>query len=543
MTPEWIYLLKANVGIALFYAFYKLFCQRDTFFQWRRIALLSFLGMSFVYPLLNIQHWVKEQPSMYELAAYYATFMDEGEHVSAPVTATSEIPGILTICYYLYLIGVVVLSIRFLVQLLSILRMRWIGKATTLNGQCIISLPCYVSPFSFFQWIFIHLPMLDKESQHEILMHEKTHAKQWHSVDVIISEIINIVCWFNPFMWLLKSEIRLNLEYLADNKVVETSIDHKQYQYHLLGLTHISKQTGLYNNFNVSHLKRRIIMMNKKRTRTAGRIKYALFAPLAAALLLVSNIEAVARTVEKVMDASEATNTVPQDKPKEDQIFQICEVPPQFPGGVVEWMKFLSANMKYPAEAKEKKQEGRVIVQFIVEKDGSITNAKVVRGVSPLLDQEALRVVGIMPKWNPATQRGQAVRVQYTLPVMFSLNGKIDEMQQHQVNMKPNEKGIYNLVEEPASFPGGMANCLKFLSENVKYPEDCKKEGIQGRVIAQFIIDKDGSVKDVKIVRGVHPSLDKEAIRVIEAMPKWTPGKVKGEPVKCQYTLPIAFKI
>ena len=543
MTPEWIYLLKANVGIALFYAFYKLFCQRDTFFQWRRIALLSFLGMSFVYPLLNIQHWVKEQASMYELATYYATFMDEGENISAPVTATSEIPGILIICYYLYLIGVVVLSIRFLVQLLSILRMRWIGKATTLNGQRIISLPCYVSPFSFYQWIFIHLPMLDKESQHEILMHEKTHAKQWHSVDVIISEIINIVCWFNPFMWLLKSEIRLNLEYLADNKVVETSIDHKQYQYHLLGLTHISKQTGLYNNFNVSHLKRRIIMMNKKRTRTAGRIKYALFAPLAAALLLVSNIEAVARTVEKVMDASEATNTVPQDKPKEDQIFQICEVPPQFPGGVVEWMKFLSANMKYPAEAKEKKQEGRVIVQFIVEKDGSITNAKVVRGVSPLLDQEALRVVGIMPKWNPATQRGQAVRVQYTLPVMFSLNGKIDEMQQHQVNMKPNEKGIYNIVEEPASFPGGMANCLKFLSENVKYPEDCKKEGIQGRVIAQFIIDKDGSIKDVKIVRGAHPSLDKESIRVIESMPKWTPGKVKGEPVKCQYTLPIAFKI
>ena len=543
MTPEWIYLLKANVGIALFYAFYKLFCQRDTFFQWRRIALLSFLGMSFVYPLLNIQHWVKEQPSMYELAAYYATFMDEGENISAPVTATSEIPGILTICYYLYLIGVVVLSLRFLVQLLSILRMRWIGRVTTLNGQRIISLPCYVSPFSFFQWIFIHLPMLDKESQHEILMHEQTHAKQWHSVDVIISEIINIVCWFNPFMWLLKSEIRLNLEYLADNKVVETSIDRKQYQYHLLGLTHISKQTGLYNNFNVSHLKRRIIMMNKKRTRTAGRIKYALFAPLAAALLLVSNIEAVARTVEKVMDASEATNTVPQDKPKEDQIFQICEVPPQFPGGVVEWMKFLSANMKYPAEAKEKKQEGRVIVQFIVEKDGSITNAKVVRGVSPLLDQEALRVVGIMPKWNPGTQRGQAVRVQYTLPVMFSLNGEIDEIQQHQVEIKPNEKGIYNIVEEAASFPGGMANCLKFLSENVKYPEDCKKEGIQGRVIAQFIIDKDGSVIDVKIVRGVHPSLDKEAIRMIEAMPKWTPGKVKGEPVKSQFTLPIAFKI
>ena len=542
MTPEWIYLLKVNVGIALFYAFYKLFCQRDTFFQWRRIALLSFLGMSFVYPLLNIQHWVKEQPSMYELAAYYATFMVEGESVSAPTPITNELPSILTIGYYLYIIGIVVLSIRFLVQLFSILRMRWIGKVSILNGQRIISLPCYVSPFSFFQWIFIHLPMLDKESQHEILMHEQTHAKQWHSIDVVLSEIINIICWFNPFMWLLKSEIRLNLEYLADNKVVETSVDRKQYQYHLLGLTHISKQTGLYNNFNVSHLKRRIIMMNKKRTRTAGRIKYALFAPLAAALLLVSNIEAVARTVEKVMEAPEATKTVPQDEPKEDQIFQICEEIPQFPGGMVECMKFLGSNIKYPAEAVAKKLEGRVIVQMIIEKDGSITNTKVVRGVNPLLDEEALRVVSAMPKWIPGKQRGQAVRVQYTLPIMFSLNGKTDEMQHHQVKIKPNENGIYNIVEEPASFPGGMAECMKFLAENIKYPEDCKKEGIQGRVIAQFIIDKDGSIKNVKVIRGVHPSLDKESIRIIESMPKWTPAKVKGEPVKCQFTLPVAFK-
>ena len=416
MTPEWIYLLKANVGIALFYAFYKLFCQRDTFFQWRRIALLSFLGMSFVYPLLNIQHWVKEQPSMYELATYYATFMDESENVSDPVTATSEIPGILTICYYLYLIGVVVLSLRFLVQLLSILRMRWIGKATTLNGQRIISLPCYVSPFSFFQWIFIHLPMLDKESQHEILMHEKTHAKQWHSVDVIISEIINIVCWFNPFMWLLKSEIRLNLEYLADNKVVETSIDHKQYQYHLLGLTHISKQTGLYNNFNVSHLKRRIIMMNKKRTRTAGRIKYALFAPLAAALLIASNISCI--STEK----QEETVEVQESRSAEEQVFQVVEQMPEFPGGMGECMKWLQANIKYPMEAKEKGEHGRVIVQFIVERDGSITEPKVARGVSPTLDAEALRIVSIMPKWKPAKQRGQVVRVKYTIPVMFRLN-------------------------------------------------------------------------------------------------------------------------
>ena len=539
MTPEWIYLLKVNVGIALFYAFYKLFCQRDTFFQWRRIALLSFLGMSFVYPLLNIQHWVKEQPSMYELAAYYATFMVEGESISAPAPTTNELPSIMSICYYLYIIGIVVLSIRFLVQLFSILRMRWIGKVSILNGQRIISLPCQVSPFSFFQWIFIHLPMLDKESQHEILMHEQTHAKQWHSIDVVFSEIINIICWFNPFMWLLKSEIRLNLEYLADNKVVETSIDRKQYQYHLLGLTHISKQTGLYNNFNVSHLKRRIIMMNKKRTRTAGRIKYALFAPLAAALLIASNISCI--STEKQEEAVE----VQESRSAEEQVFQVVEQMPEFPGGMGECMKFLGQNIKYPKEAIEKGIQGRVIVQMIVERDGSITNTKVVRGVDPLLDAEALRVVNQSPKWIPGKQRGQAVRVKYTLPVMFRLSNDSSESKPAETSReaKVGENGEYMVCEEMPEFPGGMAECMKYLGKNVKYPEDCKKEGVDGRVIVQFVVYEDGSIKDAKVVRGIHPSLDKEALRVVEGMPKWKPGKQDGKAVKVKYTIPVSFKL
>ena len=277
MAPEWIYLLKANVGIALFYAFYKLFCQRDTFFQWRRFALLSFLGISFIYPLLNIQDWVKEQPAMYELADYYATWMATEE-----ITATTpmiidapQLPSLLTIGIYLYYIGVIVMSLRFVTQLGSVLRMRWKGKTTTIDGQRIISIPTEADPFSFFGWIFLHLPGLKDESRQEILKHEQTHARQWHSMDVILCELINIVCWFNPFAWLIKTEIRLNLEYLADNKVAETTSDCKLYQYHLLHLVNKNVQTGLCNNFNVSHLKHRIIMMNKKRTHTAGRIKYA----------------------------------------------------------------------------------------------------------------------------------------------------------------------------------------------------------------------------------------------------------------------------
>ena len=540
MAPEWIYLLKVNVGIALFYAFYKLFCQRDTFFQWRRIALLSFLGISFLYPLFDIQDWVMEQPAIYELADYYTTLTSNEEATVTPVVSEIPLqqPDLLTICTYLYYMGVLVMSLRFIIQLLSILRIRYQGKAIYLNGQRIISLPSEANPFSFFGWIFLYLPQLEEESQEEILMHEQTHARHWHSVDVIVSEIVNIVCWFNPFSWLLKGEIRLNLEYLADNQVTQTLNDSKQYQYHLLGLAHTNSKTGLYNNFNVSHLKHRIIMMNKKRTRTVGRIKYALFAPLAAALLIASNISGT--STENKKDSAEAT----ESRAVEGEVFQVVEEMPEFPGGMAECMKWLGQNIKYPAEAIEKGIQGRVIVQMIVERDGTITNANVVRGVDPLLDKEALRVVNLSPKWKPGMQRGQAVRVKYTLPVMFRLGEASDNKEADtQQEAKIDENGIHQVCEEMPEFPGGMQECMKWLGKNIKYPTTAKEKGIQGRVIVQFVVERDGSITEPKVVRGVDPDLDKEALRVISIMPNWKPGMQKGKAVRVKYTLPVAYRL
>ena len=541
MAPEWIYLLKVNVGITLFYAFYKLFCQRDTFFRWRRYALLSFLGISFLYPLIDIQNWVKEQPAMNELADYYATLMVDETIVASPtVTDAPQLPSLMTIAMYIYLVGVIALSLRFLTQLLSICRMRWNGKSVYLNGQRIISLSSEANPFSFFDWIFIYLPQLDKESRDEILTHEQTHARQWHSLDVIISEIINIICWFNPFSWLLKTEIRLNLEYLADNQVTETMNDCKQYQYHLLGLAHTKKETGLCNNFNVSHLKRRIIMMNKKRTRTAGRIKYALFAPLAAALLLASNISCISS--EKQEEMIEPT----ESRAADGEVFQVVEEMPEFPGGMAECMKFLGKNIKYPAEAIEKGIQGRVIVQMIIEKDGTLTNAKIARGVDPLLDQEALRVVNLSPKWIPGKQRGEAVRVKYTLPVMFKLGNDAPESKSDDTptrEAKVDENGVYMVCDEMPEFPGGMAECMKWLGANINYPETAQKNGVQGRVIVQFVVNTDGSIIEPQVARGIDPELDAEALRLINAMPKWKPGKQQGKAVKVKYTLPIAYRL
>jgi len=512
MALEWIYLLKVNVGITLFYAFYKLFFQRDTFFRWRRISLLAFIATSFIYPLINIQQWVQSQPAINELGNIYANWfmLEEVEILSTP--NKTQIPNTASLITYIYYIGAILLSLRFIIQLCSIIRMRFMGKVEELNGQRIINMPTEVSPFSFFQWIFVYKPSLQEDNQQEILTHEQTHVEQGHSFDVIFSEMANIVCWFNPFMWLLKSEIRLNLEYLADKKVADSlQQDTKVYQYHLLGLASQKNKTGLYNNFNVSHLKRRIIMMNKKRTRMTGYLKYALFAPLAIALLLVSNISCTSTTEEAL---------------------QVCDQMPEFPGGMGECMKFLSKNIRYPEEAMKNDVQGRVIIQFVVKKDGSISNPTVAKSVDPLLDEEALRVINAMPKWKPGMHEGKAVNVKYTIPVSFKLT-----------NESVDENGVYMVCDQMPMYPGGMLECMKYLQKNIQYPQEAKEKGIHGRVIVQFIVEKDGSIKDTKVVRGIDPSLDNEALRVINAMPKWEPGKHKGEAVSVKYTVPVAFKL
>ncbi len=565
MTPELIYLLKVNAGIALFYAFYKLFCCRDTFFVWRRTALLSFLVLSFVYPLLNIQAWVKEQPAISELADYYALLMMED--VTAPTFAekanTLPVPDLMTVLWTVYLCGVVLLSARFLIQQLSILRMVLLSKEVTVDGIRVRSLATPANPFSFGRWIFLYLPGLEGKERQEVLLHEGTHVRQGHSIDVVLSEIVNILCWINPFSWLLKTEIRLNLEYLADRKVVETVSDARPYQYHLLGLANQRIQTGLYNYFNVSHLKNRIMMMNKERTHMTGRIKYALFAPLAAALLLVSNIEAVARTAERIMEETPETMdvktqeavaeapapTTDQDnKPKvtydeKSKSYLVVEEMPEFPGGMGACLKFLSSNVQYPESAKKAGTQGRVIIQGIVEKDGTFSNIKIVRAVSPELDAEAIRVAKTMPKWTPGKLKGEAVRCKYTLPVTFKLDNEAPAQKTERKDIKPDANGNYNVADHMPEYPGGMAACLKFLADNLQYPESAKKAGTQGRVIIQGVVKKDGTFTDIKVVRSISSELDAEAIRVAKTMPKWTPGKHQGETVSVKYTLPVTFKL
>ena len=585
------YFLKINVAIALFYAFYRLFFYKDTFFTWRRVALLCFFAVSAVYPLLNIQTWITAQEPMVAMADLYADIVLP-EFTLTPEKTTFDWKAILLqTAGFVYWGGVALLAARFLIQLAGIIRLAFRSRKTKIGNTNVHLLKQASGPFSFFHWIFIHPTSHTEDELSEILTHEQTHANQWHSIDVLVSEIVCTFCWFNPFAWLMKREIRTNLEYLADNRVLETGHDSKAYQYHLLGLSHHKAAATIYNSFNVLPLKKRIKMMNKKRTKEIGRTKYLMFLPLAALLMIVSNIEAVARTTKKiaaeVIEAVDAKTgqavpevQAPQVAPLPEQdtktvtykgkvvdkdtldnpIFEVVEHMPEFPGGGMPvLMEYLSKNIKYPEAAMKKGTQGRVTVQFVVEKDGSIANARVLRGIDPELDKEAVRVISAMPKWKPGTQKGEAVRVKYTVPVMFRLTenntqvkyapieSKIDEMvvvgYAPEEATYPEEVTVFEVVEKMPEYPGGMSAMMEFIGKNIKYPVAAQKAKIQGRVVIQFIVDKEGNIICPRVIRGADPLLDAEAIRLTTIMPKWKPGMQRGQAVNVKYTVPIMFRL
>ena len=226
----------------------------------------------------------------------------------------------------------------------------------------------------------------------------------------------------------------------------------------------------------------------------------------------------------EVMDPLSTVNNI------EYEVFTVVEVMPEYPGGMDELGIFLSNNIKYPIKALKDGVEGRVFVNFVVGKDGSVIDSKVIRGIGSGCDEEAIRVIESMPNWIPGKQRGQAVNVSYNLPIRFALDEKEKDT-------------IFKVVEVMPVFPGGEKKLMSYLGNNIKYPEKAKKDGVKGRVFITFVVEKDGRIDNVELLRGIGSGCDEEAMRVIKSMPKWSPGMTNGEPVRVQYNLPIKFAL
>jgi len=303
MNPIFIYFLKVNIAIALFYLFYRLFFAGDTFWKTRRIYLISSIIISFVYPFFSIENWLQSQPSIQTMVANYALLQE--------ITVTPENQSGLfsfeNILWAVYGLAVFGLVSRLIVQLISILQIKFQGKRETVQEVNIIAIDKKIIPFSFFGTIYMNPALHSENETKQILTHELTHVRQGHSFDVLAGELLSIVCWFNPASWLMKREIRQNLEFLADSNVLESGIDTKTYQYYLLQLSYQTLDLKLTNKFNVSPLKKRIVMMNQQKSRKSTVLKYLLIAPLTFSLVLLSNAETLASSAKQILNNENPT--------------------------------------------------------------------------------------------------------------------------------------------------------------------------------------------------------------------------------------------
>lgn len=466
-----IYLIKVNASIILFYLCYKMLFQRDTFWMLRRTYLMVSVLFSFIYPLFSIEGWLKKQEPI--MSAISSIQLDE--LVISPSGVRNL--GLFTVENVLWAVfGLVALfmTFHFLIQFYTIVRRRLKGTKTSLMHIPIIRIDEKITPFSFFQWIFINPKLYSESETAVILEHELTHVRQFHSVDVIVAQIQKMFCWFNPAAWLLEREIRHNLEYLADNQVLNSGFEPKKYQYHLLSLSYEPAESKLGNQFNVSPIKKRIKMMNSKKTKKSGLLKYALIIPIALVMLLMSTMQdMIAATKNSVLEQTPQEVKIPissskivqgkrtsvdpekkgitiaeikehkekesaeldeivvvgyssnekQDSEKDKKVFDVVEVPPVFAGGEKAMFEYLSKNIRYPVEAQKQKIQGRVVVQFVVNDEGKVSNAKIVYSIDTYLDAEALRIINAMPDWTPGKQGGKNVSVRYVLPIQFKLQG------------------------------------------------------------------------------------------------------------------------
>lgn len=516
-----IYLIKINVALMLLYGFYRLTVSRDTFFDLRRLTLWLIYAVALMVPAFNLEYWVRETPTMASMANVYAdTF-----YPVAVVKAQASGLTWMDVLQGIYWAGVAALSLRMVWQLFSIIRLAVISRKQEVEGITVHLLKGEGSPFSFFRWIFMYPSTQDGKQLHEVMVHECTHVSGLHSLDTLFSELFSIVCWFNPFAWLMKQEVRMNLEYLADESVLSDGNARKSYQYHLLGLAYRQPKDSaqIANNFNLLPLKKRIKMMNKRRTSEIGKAKYLLFAPLAGALLMVSNIESVAREIgEQIPEVAEV-----QQKAEQALNTDVAVANPMAKE-VIEVMN--------PAEAEEMEADKTAEAALIKAEEAKAEEAdKAAEAKAEVAKAEEAKAAEVAK----AAEEAKAEEAKAVEQAKQNAEEKVKSKAQADTTKK--KKSWDCIPETMPYFPGGQELLLKYLAVNIKYPASAVKARKQGRVIVTFIVQKDGSVTHAKIAKSIDPELDAEALRVVRAMPKWIPGTQFGKPVNVKYTLPVKF--
>lgn len=539
------YVLKSGLSLIVLYFFYWAMLRKDTHFRLNRSVLLFSLLSSLLVPIVNIYIIASEQLKA-EIPMFYASINEVIIKSTAPATASVGNPinwwRIVTIIYG---IGAFVVMGRLVYQAIYLRVMTKLSKTIRKGEFTIVVMNADITPFAYFNKIFIPVSKADDVSIETIVSHERAHQQQLHYVDLFIMELVTVIQWFNPIVWLYERSLKETHEYLADETVLKRGQHKGEYQALLVNEALGGPVFSLTNQFNQSLIKKRIRMMTKMKSPRLSQLKALLVFPLMMLILVAfANPNGVIQNkiasvvLKDTVKIIETKATPPP--PDADGPLTFVEKMPEFPGGVDSMMHYLGKNIKYPSIAMKMGIQGRVVAQFVVDKTGKVSNIKIIRALGGGCDEEAIRVIKAMPLWKPGYDKGKLVSVYFTLPVIFALN---ENAGNKNIMNTPDEDTPQIFVEQMPEYPGGKDAMMKFLKDNIKYPEEAKKKGIEGKVVLQFVVDKSGKLSNIKIIRSLGGGCDEEAIRVVSSMPTWKPGFHNGKQVSVFYTLPMIFEL
>ena len=408
-----LYIVRSGLYLGLFYAFYILVMRRTTFFRFNRAALLTGSLSCVLLPLLR----VRTAPVMM-VAAGPLTMTDVSVQADGTAAAAVSWPSAVLA---LYLTGAAIVIGHTLFSALALRRKVSGGRRQRLDGIRTVILEEDIPSFTFGKTVFIGRKDLSENPV--IFRHETMHVKCRHYLDLFFFRAIQLVWWWNPLVWMARTELGLLHEYEADEGVINQGIDATQYQILLVRKAVGEQRFSLASGFQHAKLKNRIAMMLKPSSSVWMRWSYLALIPVLAACMFACN--PARNTNNQAADAQAESIAVDASEPAPEQEsvpYQLIENKPIFDGGDANsFAKWVNSNLNYPEEAKKNKIEGRVTLQFTVGADGVVRDVEVLRGVNELLDAEAVKVVSASPKWEPGTQDGKPVPVQFVFPIIFKL--------------------------------------------------------------------------------------------------------------------------
>ena len=517
-------LVPITMGIIVLWLAYRVLFNNSNRLKFNRIFLLTALLFSLALPFIGMQMG-QSSPQMVNLKQdlFGGAFLKEititpdGQMpVATPevVVETDLRPhfSLWQVLGGIYIIGVGVMTLLFLIKLGKLVVLIARSPKEKRDGYTAVFTGREQGSFSFLRYAIFP----NKDVSPDIVRHEMSHIAHHHSWDILFAEVMIILQWFNPFIYKYKKELQSLHEYQADRDVVATGVDKRDYMMLILQQCTAPDFSGMSNNFSLILTKKRIKMIT--RNEKAKGLWWRLLATLPVlAILMIANTKVTAQEQQ----ADNKPITVEMGK------FEIYD---------------------------DDGHSFQFMDTVIYNEDGSYVQC--VTSDTDILDPNTgkpLKAMTITTHNADGTPRGNMKlhwemhgdTTQYTAEPFSiteeSLNILMDGLST--LVDRPDNDSIYNIVEQMPQFPGGDQAMFEYLGKNIKYPEEAKEKNIEGRVFISFVVEKDGSVTNVEVKRSIGGGCDEEAVRVVKAMPNWTPGIQDGKPVRVSYMLPIFFKL